>query len=56
MIDWQKKKEEEFEKQKTALVNDALKKANDDTLAKVKALEEDARIKTQQVQDLQKKD
>jgi hypothetical protein len=56
MIDWQKKKEEEFEKQKIALVNDALKKANDDTLAKVKALEEDARIKTQQLQDLQKKE
>jgi hypothetical protein len=56
MIDWQKKKEEEFEKQKIALVNDALKKANDDTLAKVKALEEDSRIKTQQLQDLQKKE
>ena len=41
MMDWQKKKEDEFEKQKTALINDTLRKATDDTLVKIKALEED---------------
>jgi hypothetical protein len=56
MIDWQKKKEEEFDKQKTVLVNDAIKKAGEETAAKLKSLEEDARIKTQQLQDLQKKE
>ena len=56
MIDWQKKKEEEFDKQKTALVNDAIKKAGEETAAKLKSLEEDARIKTQQLQDMQKKE
>ena len=30
MIDWQKKKEEEFDKQKNVLVNDAIKKAAPD--------------------------
>ncbi len=56
MLDWQKKKEEEFDKQKTVLVNDAIKKAGEETAAKLKSLEEDARIKTQQLQDLQKKE
>jgi hypothetical protein len=56
MIDWQKKKEEEFDKQKTVLVNDAIKKAGEETAAKLKSLEEDARVKTQQLQDLQKKE
>ncbi len=56
MIDWQKKKEEEFDKQKTVLVNDAIKKAGEETAAKLKSLEEDARIKTQQLQELQKKE
>jgi hypothetical protein len=56
MIDWQKKKEEEFDKQKTALVNDAIKKTGEETAAKLKSLEEDARIKTQQLQELQKKE
>jgi len=56
MMDWQKKKEDEFEKQKIALINDTLRKATDDTLVKIKALEEESRIKTQQLQTLQKKE
>ncbi|MBK8521345.1 MAG: DUF2130 domain-containing protein [Ferruginibacter sp.] len=56
MVDWQKKKEEEFEKQKNLLLTDALKKAGEETAAKMKSLEEEAKIKTQQLQDLQKKE
>lgn len=56
MMDWQKKKEDEFEKQKIALINDTLRKATDDTVVKIKALEEESRIKTQQLQNLQKKE
>ncbi|MGB4843017.1 MAG: DUF2130 domain-containing protein [Ferruginibacter sp.] len=56
MQDWQKKKEEEFEKQKTLLVTEALKKAGDDTAAKLKSLEEEAKLKSQQLHDLQKKE
>ncbi len=56
MMDWQKKKEEEFEKQKNLLLTDALKKAGEETAAKMRSLEEEAKIKTQQLQDLQKKE
>ena len=56
MLDWQKKKEEEFEKQKHLLLADALKKAGEDTAAKMRSLEEEAKVKTQQLQDLQKKE
>ena len=56
MMDWQKKKEDEFEKQRTALINDTLRKATDDTVVKIKALEEESRIKTEQLQTLQKKE
>ena len=56
MIDWQRKKEEEFEKQKSLLISDTLKKATDETAAKLKSLEEEAKIKTQQLQELQKKE
>ena len=56
MVDWQKKKEEEFEKQKSLLVNDALRKAGEETAVKLKSLEEEAKIKTQQLQNLQKKE
>ena len=56
MMDWQKKKEEEFEKQKNLLLADALKKAGEDTAAKMKSLEEEAKTKTQQLQELQKKE
>jgi hypothetical protein len=56
MMDWQKKKEEEFEKQKNLLLTDALKKAGEETAVKMKSLEEEAKIKTQLLQDLQKKE
>jgi hypothetical protein len=56
MQDWQKKKEEEFEKQKTLLLNDALKKAGEETAAKMRSLEEEAKTKTLQLQDMQKKE
>lgn len=56
MQDWQKKKEEEFEKQKNQLVNEAIKKAGDETAARLKSLEEDARQKSMQLQALQKKE
>jgi hypothetical protein len=56
MQDWQKKKEEEFEKQKNLLLAEALKKAGEDTAAKMRSLEEEAKLKTQQLQDLQKKE
>lgn len=56
MMDWQKKKEDEFEKQRTALINDTFRKATDDTVVKIKVLEEESRIKTQQLQTLQKKE
>lgn len=56
MQDWQKKKEEEFEKQKNLLLSDALKKAGEETAAKLRSLEEEAKTKTQQLQDLQKKE
>jgi len=56
MQDWQKKKEEEFEKQKTLLLTDALKKAGEDTAAKLKSLEEEAKLKGQQLRELQKKE
>ena len=56
MQDWQKKKEEEFEKQKTLLITEAVKKAADDTAAKLKSLEEEAKLKSQQLQELQKKE
>ena len=56
MQDWQKKKEEEFENQKLLLVSDAIKKTGEETAAKLKSLEEEATLKTQQLQDLQKKE
>ena len=56
MVDWQKKKEEEFEKQKKLLVSDALKKASEETAAKLQSLEEDSKTKTHQLQELQKKE
>ncbi len=56
MMDWQKKKEEEFEKQTAKLVADTQAKSAEQTAAKLKSLEEDARLKTQQLQELQKKE
>ena len=56
MQDWQKKKEEEFEKQKAVSVTEALQKAAEGTAAKLKSLEEEAKLKSQQLQALQKKE
>ncbi len=56
MQDWQKKKEEEFEKQNALLLSDALKKAGENTAAQLKSLEEETKLKTQQLQELQKKE
>jgi hypothetical protein len=56
MMDWQKKKEEEFEKAKAASINDAIKKNSEESAIKLKALEEEAKQKTQQLQELQKKE
>lgn len=56
MLDWQKKKEEEFEKQKTAIETAAQKKAGDELGAKLRVLEDDAKVKTQQLQEMQKKE
>jgi len=56
MIDWQKKKEEDFEKQKTLLVADTMKKVGEETASKLRSLEEEAKLKTQQLQELQKKE
>ena len=56
MQDWQKKKELEFEKQKTEIETSAKKKAGEELSARLKMMEEDARIKTQQLQELQKKE
>src|SRR5882757_614855 len=56
MMDWQKRKEEEFENQKIAIAAAAQKKAGEELASKLKVLEDDAKIKTQQLQDLQKKE
>jgi hypothetical protein len=56
MMDWQKKKEEDFEKQKNILLSDALKKAGEETAVKMRSLEEEAKVKTQQLHELQKKE
>lgn len=56
MLDWQKKKEEEFEKQKSAIESAAQKKAGDELAAKLKVLEDETKIKTQQLQEMQKKE
>jgi hypothetical protein len=56
MLDWQKKKEEEYEKQTAKLVAETQQKATEQTAAKLKSLEEDARLKTQQLQELRKKE
>lgn len=56
MLDWQKKKEEEFEKQRTAIETAARKKAGDELSAKLNVLEEEAKLKTQQLQEMQKKE
>lgn len=56
MMDWQKKKEDEFEKQTAKLIAETQQKAAEQTAAKLKSLEEEAKQKTQQLQELQKKE
>lgn len=56
MIDWQKNKEAEFERKKIELEQSIQKKSGEETAAKLKALEEETRLKTQQLQELQKKE
>jgi hypothetical protein len=56
MLDWQKKKEEEFEKSKTVIEAEATKKASEGLSVQLKMLQEDAKTKNQQLQDLQKKE
>ena len=53
MKDWQKKKEEEFEKQALLLVAEAQQKANETTASQLKSLQEEAKLKTKQLQELQ---
>ncbi len=55
MLDWQKKKEEEFEKQKTAVEAAAKAKATEEASVKLKMLEEETKVKTQQLRDVEKK-
>ena len=55
MVDWQKKKEEDFENQKTAIEAAAQKKAMEGFTVKMKMLEEESRAKTLQLQDVEKK-
>lgn len=56
MLDWQKKKEEEWEKQKLIIGAEAHKKAGEELSAKLKIAEEEAISKTRQLQELQKKE
>src|SRR5437868_5096765 len=74
MLDWQKKKEEEFEKQKNDIESTikkkeeefdkqkkgietaTTKKATEELAARLKLAEEEAKNKSQQLQDLQKKE
>ena len=55
MVDWQKRKEEEFENQKTAVETATRKKATEEFTVKLKMLEEESRAKTVQLQDVEKK-
>ena len=55
MVDWQKNKEAEFEKQRTAIETAAQKKVLEESSVKMKMLEEESRLKTQQLQDAEKK-
>ncbi|MGB8194066.1 MAG: DUF2130 domain-containing protein, partial [Chitinophagaceae bacterium] len=51
-----KRKADDFDRQKTAIEAAAHKKASEELSMKLKSLEEEARIKNQQLQDLQKKE
>ncbi|MBK7433990.1 MAG: DUF2130 domain-containing protein [Chitinophagaceae bacterium] len=56
MLDWQKKKEEEFDKQRSDIAQAATKKVSEELTAKMRMMEEESHIKTQQLHDLQKKE
>jgi len=56
MLDWQKNKEKEMLEQKNAELAGALKKAAEETDMKMRSLEEEAKTRSLQLQDLQKKE
>jgi hypothetical protein len=56
MMDWQKKKEDEFEKQTAKLIADTQVKATEQNAAQLKHLQEETKQKTEQLQLLQKKE
>jgi hypothetical protein len=56
MIDWQKKKEEEFEKTKGSIEAAAQKKASEELSVKLRSMEEEARLKNTQLKELQTKE
>lgn len=56
MLDWKKEQEEKFQQEKTAIETAAKKKASEEVSAKLKVMEDEARTKTQQLQELQKKE
>src|SRR5450432_3225818 len=51
-----KKKQDEFEKEKILIEASAQKKTREEMLSKLNSLEEESRRKTQQLQELQKKE
>ena len=53
---WKKDQEEKFQQQKNTIETEAARKAAEETAVKLKMLEEEARLKTQQLQDMQKKE
>ncbi|HMO63000.1 MAG TPA: DUF2130 domain-containing protein [Ferruginibacter sp.] len=56
MMEWQKKKESDFEQQKKQLIAEAEQKASATAAAQLKALQDDASLKAKQLQELQKKE
>lgn len=56
MLEWQKKKEDEFERNKTIIAAEAKRKAEETLFLKLKSLEDESRLKTQQLQEFQKKE
>lgn len=53
---WKKEQEEKFQQQKIVIESAAQKKATEELSAKLKVMEDDARIKTQQLKELQTKE
>ena len=56
MIDWQKKKEEEFEKNKVSIEAAAQKKASEELSVQLKSMQEEASLKNAQLKELQTKE